>query len=152
VAGIVKDLDLLEYAYTVRRINPTSPTVLAKAFDATMAQEGIALQRGISKPEPGQTMKAAGGIIEATSDLVGAGYAVAGFKGKTPAGHLAQIRKPPFSMDKNENLKQLEKDQPLRVFIETEQEDDALISSIVTELVRFYEPDDDTPDTAERAA
>ena len=142
VAGIVNELDLLEYSYTARRINPTPPTVLAKAFDASMEQEGIALQRGVARPEPGQSMHAAGGVIEATSDLVGAGYAVAGFKGTTPTGHLAQIRKPPFSMDKNENLKQLEREQPLRIFIETEEEDDALIAGIVAELVRFYDQHD----------
>ncbi len=125
VAGIVSELDLLEYSYTARRINPTPPTVLAKAFDASMEAEGIAIQRGVAKPEPGETMHAAGGVIEATSDLVGAGYAVAGFKGNARTGHLAQIRKPPFSWIKNENLKQLEREQPLRVFIEAEEEDDA---------------------------
>lgn len=151
VAGIVSGLDLLEYSYTARRINPTPPSVLAAAFDATMEQEGIALQRGVARPEPGETMHAAGGVIEATSDLVGAGYAVAGFKGTTPTGHLAQIRKPQFSMDKNENLKQLDREQPLRVFIETEEEDDALIAGIVGELVRFY-GHHDAPDIPEESA
>lgn len=143
VAGIVKELELKEYSYTARRINPTPPSVLAKAFDATMEQEGIAKQSGILKPAPGASMKAAGGVIEATSDLIGAGYAVAGFKGHTKGGHLAQIRKPQFSMDKAENLKQLEREQPLRVFIEAEREDDTLIASIVAELVRFYGGDDE---------
>jgi hypothetical protein len=144
VAAIAKELALTEYSYTARRINPTPPSVLAKAFDATMEQENISVQRGVAKPEPGEAMKAAGGVIEATSDLVGSGYAVAGFKGHTASGHLAQIRKPPFSMDKQENLKQLEREQPLRVFIEAEQEDDALIAGIVKELVRFYDRDDAT--------
>ena len=78
------------------------------------------------------------GIIGATSDLAGAGYGVLGAKGVTEGGHLAQIRKPPFSMDKKENLEQQEKAQPLRVFFDDELEGDQLIGSVVAELMRFY--------------
>lgn len=153
VKSIVGELDLKEYSYTARRINPTSPSALAKAFDATMEQEDIEKLSGIAKPKPGGSMHAKGGVIEATTDLVTVGYAVAGFKGHTKGGHLAQIRKPPFSMDKQDNLKQMEKEQPLRVFIEADKEDDALIPSIVAELVRFYDRDEsgetDVPEGAD---
>src|SRR3569623_331060 len=106
VVSFVKQLDLLEYAYTVRRINPTPLSVLAAALDASYAQEGIGINRGVAKPMPGETMHAKEGLIEATTDLAGAGYGVLGFKGKTTSGHIAQIKKPPFDLDKSENLRQ----------------------------------------------
>lgn len=144
VANIVDRLDLTEYAYTVRRINPTPPSVLAAALDASMGLEGIGINRGVAKPLPGETMHAKEGFIQATTDLAGAGYGVLGFKGRTENGHLAQIKKPPFSLDKKENLKQQEKEHPLRIFFEAETEDDNLIAGIVAELVRFYDHDDST--------
>jgi hypothetical protein len=140
VANIIGALDLLEYAYTVRRINPTPPSVLSAAFDASMAQEGIGIIRGSAKPLPGETMTANDGIIQATVDLSGAGYGVTGFKGVTDSGHLAQIRKPPFSLDKKENLRQQEKEQPLRVIFETEGDEADILAGVVAELVRFYTP------------
>jgi hypothetical protein len=144
VAAVVDKLDLSEYAYTVRRINPTPPSVLAAALDSSMAREGIGIDRGVAKPLPGETMHSDGGFIEATTDLAGAGYAVLGFKGTTEEGRLAQIKKPPFSLDKKENLRQMEKETPLRVFFESDNEDDALLASVVAELVRFYDGDDST--------
>jgi hypothetical protein len=135
---ILEDLDLAEYAYTIRRINPTPPSVLAAALDASMQSEGIGIQRGVAKPMPGETMHSENGFIRASSDFVEAGYGVLGFKGTTSGGHQAQIRKPTFSLDKKENLKQQQKETPLRVFIESSDSDDDLTSSIVSELVRFY--------------
>lgn len=138
VAAIVGQLDLLEFAYTIRRINPTPPSTLAAAFDASMAQEGIGTIRGLAKPLPGETMIANAGLIQATADLTGAGYGVTGFKGITETGHTAQIRKPPFSLDKRENLRQQEKEHPLRVIFETDGDEDDNIAGVVAELVRFY--------------
>lgn len=142
VVSFVSQLDLLEYAYTVRRINPTPPGVLSAALDASMAQEGIGINRGLAKPLPGETMHSSGGFIAATTELAGAGYGVLGFKGKTASGHIAQIKKPPFDLDKRENLRQQERETPLRVFFESDRDDSELIASVVGELMRFYDGDD----------
>jgi hypothetical protein len=149
---VVNNLELEEYSYTVRRINPTPPTTLAAALDASMEAEGIFIQRGVAKPAVGGSMKANGRLIAATRDLAADGYGVLGFKGTTPDGHSAQIKKPPFSLDKKDNLEQLEKEQPLRIIIESEEDNDEIIASVVAELVRFYTPSDDAPDTLEGAA
>jgi hypothetical protein len=138
VDAILQDMALEEYSYTIRRINPTPPSVLAAALDETMAQEGIGIQRGVAKPMPGETMQSGNGFIAASSDFVDAGYGVFGFKGTTGGGHEAQIRKPAFSLDKKENLKQQQRETPLRVFIESNGNEDDHLASIVSELVRFY--------------
>ncbi len=101
-----------------------------------MAKESIAISQGVVKPAPGNAMEKNEGLfIEATSDLAGAGYGVVGAKGRTSSGKLAQIRKPKFSMDKNENLEQQEREQPLRVFFDGEQSQEEIIASVVAELV-----------------
>lgn len=92
ITAIVNELDLKEYAYTIRRINPTPPGVLSAALDATMQAEGIGIQRGTAKPMPGESMHSNEGFIAATTELAEAGYGVLGFKGRTQAGHLAQIK------------------------------------------------------------
>jgi len=150
--AIVDKLDLKEYSYTVRRINPTPPSALAAALDASFAAEGIGIQSGVAKPMPGGTMKAEAGLIQSTMDLAGAGYGVLGFKGDTEAGHLAQIKKPPFSMDKKENLKQQEKEHPLRIFLEAAGDGEADLASVVSELLRFYSEEDGTPDIPQEPA
>lgn len=143
IAAIVGDLELLEYAYTVRRINPTAPGPLAAALDASMEKEGVGIRRGVDRPMPGESMKAKDQFIAASTELAAGGYGVLGFKGHTADGHLAQIKKPPFSLDKRENLKQQEREHPLRVFVEGDDED-AVLTSVVGELVRFYGRDDQT--------
>lgn len=137
ITAIVNELDLKEYAYTIRRINPTPPGVLSAALDESMKAEGIGIQRGTAKPMPGETMQSNEGFIAATTELAEAGYGVLGFKGHTNAGRLAQIKKPPFSMDKKENIKEQAREHPLRVFIESEAEE-AIWAGVVAELVRFY--------------
>jgi hypothetical protein len=142
IEQVVNSLDLEEYSYTVRRINPTPPSALAAALDASMANEGVGIQRGTARPMPGNSMHAGEGTIGATRDLAGAGYGVVGFKGTTEGGHIAQIRKPPFSLDKEKNLEQQEKEQPLRVVIESDGEENEIIAAVVAELLRFYVPND----------
>jgi hypothetical protein len=137
VTTMMQVLDLEEYSYTVRRINPTPPGALSAALDASMETEGIGILRGVAKPMPGGDMEIEEGLIGQTAELAGGGYGVVGFKGTTEDGSLAQIRKPPFSLDKADNLRQMEKEQPLRVFIEEEDADD-ILAGVVTELVRFY--------------
>lgn len=143
ITTMMQALDLKEYSYTVRRINPTPPGVLAAALDSSMETEGIGIMRGVAKPMPGGEMKVDEGLIGQTGQLAGGGYGVVGFKGETDAGSVAQIRKPPFSLEKSENLKQMEKEQPLRVFIEEDDEKD-ILPSVVGELVRFYGADEKT--------
>ncbi|MFL6830299.1 MAG: hypothetical protein ACJ8D5_06730, partial [Sphingomicrobium sp.] len=79
IEQVVNALELEEYSYTVRRINPTPPSALADALDASMASEGIGINRGTAKPMPGGVMHAGEGTIGATRDLAGAGYGVVGF-------------------------------------------------------------------------
>lgn len=151
ITTIVDRLELTEFSYTVRRINPTPPGVLAKALDESMAGENVFTVRGVAKPEPGSSMTAGNGIVGAATEMASGGYGVLGFKGHTDDGHLAQIKKPPFSLDKKENLKQQEREHPLRIFIDDAEEEDALLARIVSELVGFYE-NDDTPDISEEPA
>ncbi|MCB2049191.1 MAG: hypothetical protein KDE32_13355 [Novosphingobium sp.] len=141
VSNVLDQLSLKEYSFTVRRINPTPPGALSAALDASMEAEGIGVYRGVSKPMPGGEMHRDEGVIGQTAELAEGGYGVVGFKGETDAGSVAQIRKPPFSMEKSENIKQMEKEQPLRVFVE-DGEDDEVMASVVAELVRFYGGDD----------
>lgn len=143
VLGIIDALELSEYSYTVRRINPTPPGALAAAFDATMEREGVGIQRGVAKPMPGGEMHIGEGIIGQTAELATGGYGVVGFKGHTEDGSLAAVRKPPFSLDKAENLRQMEKEQPLRVYVEEAAETE-MMASVVGELVRFYDRDETT--------
>ena len=137
VSEMMDLVDLKEYSYTVRRINPTPPGVLSAALDASMEEEGIGILRGVAKPMPGGEMERDEGIIGQSAELAQGGYGVLGWKGETTAGSLAQIKKPPFSLEKSKNLKQMDKDQPLRVFIEEEAEKD-VVPRVVEELVRFY--------------
>jgi len=140
VTAMLDVLDLEEYSYTVRRINPTPPGVLSAALDASMEAEGIGVLRGVAKPMLGGDMEREDGLIGQTAELASGGYGVLGFKGHTEDGSTAQIRKPPFSLEKSKNLKQMEKEQPLRVFIEEESVKDVR-RSVVAELVRFYDRD-----------
>ena len=140
VTAMMSALDLKEYSYTVRRINPTPPGAISAALDASMKAEGIGVMRGVAKPMPGGEMEMEEGLIAATAELASGGYGVVGFKGETEAGSVAQIRKPTFSLEKSENLKQMEKEQPLRVFVE-EEDQDQILPSVVAELVRFYDHD-----------
>lgn len=140
VSAMMAEVDLKEYSYTVRRINPTPPGALAEALDASMRDEGIGKQSGIAKPVEGGAMHQEGGIIAKSVELAEGGYGVIGFKGETDGGHIAQIRKPPFSMEKSKNLLQMEKEQPLRVLVEEERVDE-IAASVVAELVRFYDRD-----------
>lgn len=151
ITQVLDELTLKEYSYTVRRINPTPPSALAEAMHNSLVAEGIAISRGVAVPAAGEEMVRGEGPIGATSDLAAAGYGVIGAKGLTANGRLAQIRKPPFSMDKKENLEQQEKEQPLRVFFDDEEQGDDLIASVVGELVRFY-GGDDAPDVPEVSA
>lgn len=140
VTAMMSVLDLKEYSYTVRRINPTPPGALSAALDASMEAEGIGVLRGVARPMPGGEMEGHEGLIGQTAELAGGGYGVLGFKGETEDGSIAQIRKPPFSLEKSENLRQMEKEQPLRVLIE-EEDDKDILPSVVAELVRFYDRD-----------
>jgi hypothetical protein len=135
---VLDDLKLGEFHYTVRRINPHPPSALAQALDESFQQEGIGISRGVVKPLPGAEMEKGNGLIGAATDLASAGYGVIGAKGTTASGHTAHIPKPPFSLDKNENLEQQEKEQPLRILFDGELEGDQLIAGVVTELVRIY--------------
>ncbi|MEE4155577.1 MAG: hypothetical protein V2I27_15565 [Erythrobacter sp.] len=138
VTAMMSALSLKEYSYTVRRINPTPPGVLSAALDSSMESEGIGILRGVAKPMPSGKMEMDEGLIAQTAELAGGGYGVVGFKGETEAGSVAQIRKPAFSLEKSENLKQMEKEQPLRVFVEEESQ---ILPGVVAELVRFYDND-----------
>ncbi len=138
---LLGSLDLLEYSYTVRRYNPHAPSALAKRLHDAMGEEGIGIQRGVAKPMPGETMKAGEGLIQATSDLAQAGYGVTGFRGVTESGAVAQVPKPPFNMDRKENLRQQAKEQRVRMFFERMYDDEDMTASVVAELVRFYDHD-----------
>lgn len=144
VSAVLKELSLLEYAYSVRRYNPHAPGVLAKRTSDAMAEEGIGTLRGVARPMPGEEMRAAEGHIEGTSELAEAGYGVVGFRGTTDSGHVVHLPKPTFDLDKNKNLKEQEKPQRLRVYFERpEVPDEDMTPSIVRELVRFYDRDVD---------
>lgn len=144
VTAMMEAVNLKEYSHTVRRINPTPLGVLSAALDETMDSEGIGTLRGVAKPMLGGKVYVEEGVLAQTAELAGGGYGVFGFKGNTDAGSVAQIRKPAFSMEKSENLKQMEKEQPLRVLIEEEDGDNSLLFSVVGELVRFYDRDEET--------
>lgn len=142
VTGVVETLALTEYSYSVRRFNPHTRSELARRLSEAMAAEGIFTNRGVVKPAPGETMTYGEGLIGGTAGLADDGYGVVGFKGITPAGHHAQIKKPQFSTDKNDNIKQQQKDQHLRVLFERDAAEQDLTASIVAELVRFYDRDE----------
>lgn len=151
LSQVLGELSLGEFYYTVRRINPHPPSALAAALDASFQQEGIGISRGVVKPMPGAEMSKGDGLIGATTDLAEAGYGVIGAKGRTPSGNVAHIPKPPFSLDKEENLEQQEKEQPLRILFDGELHAGELIAGVVAELVRIY-GGDGAPDVPEVAA
>lgn len=141
VNAVLGELSLTEYSYTVRRYNPHAPSDLARRTSEAMAAEGIGMQRGLVRPAAGEVMHAGEGLIQGTSDLAEAGYGVRGFKGRTAAGHEAQVPKPNFNMERMRNIKQQAKQQRLRVFFEREAADHDVIPGVVAELVRFYDRD-----------
>ena len=125
VSKALETWDLQKYSFTVRPNNPRPVGKLAKRLSEQMKADGIGQYAGVAKPVDGQSMqKSNEGLIEATSELVEAGYGQQAMSGNTPNGIRAEIKKPRFDQDPERNDKAREKDRELRVFIESEDEDE----------------------------
>ena len=130
-----------EYSYTVRPVNPTGGD-LALLRSEMHKSEGIAREVGKVKPNEGESLTMAEGIIGQTKAMADAGYGQIGIKGVTEDGHSATIPKATFSMSKEKNLAYRE-DKPryLRIGIEQNDQDRSELDSILRALMRFFQRD-----------
>lgn len=85
-----------------------------------------------------------GGYIAETLGLAQRGYGQIGVKGYTPDGHEAAYGKPKFSVDKQENEKQKNKPQSLKVYIDPQETEDETIGEVAKALLGFYDRRDQT--------
>lgn len=108
-----------------------------------MRASGIGQLRGVAKPEPGGTMQRGDdGLIEATNELTNAGYGQEAITGFTADGLRAEIKKPRFDYEPQKNDRNREKPRQLRVFVETENDDEEeIMFTAAASLDRFYNGD-----------
>lgn len=133
--------DLTDYQYTVRPLNPISLSDLTNARSEAMKAENIAKETAHLHAPPGGIMHPNLGPIAQTQEMVDAGYGQNGFKGITPDGHLAQVPKPAFHMDKKRNFAEREKPRFVRMIFEHDGDEGgehALAPLIARAMANFY--------------
>lgn len=131
---------LKEYSFTVSPLNPIRASDLAERRSEAMRRENIARESGKVSPNEGDSMRANGGVIQETSDLIAVGYGQDGFRGVTPDGHTAHVPKPKFYQDRHKNLREREKPHYVRVLMEDQEEEEQndLHLDVARVLRRFF--------------
>lgn len=134
----LKNWNLIECSYTIKPLNPISASDLAERRSDAMKRENINRETGKVSPPAGKSMQQNGGIIEETNELAKVGYGARGFRGRTPDGHIAQVKKPIFHDDRHKNLKEQAKEHFVRVAFDVKDDDRPLINQISSALKGFY--------------
>lgn len=128
---------LSTFSFTVRPSNPHPPGVEAKALEDVLKARNVARSKGTWEAPEGDSIKPDAemrGII----DLTDHGYGQIALKGETE-GVQAEIKKQPFSEDKNKNINSLEQPREMRIKIDAEGlSETALKKRIAATLVGFY--------------
>lgn len=135
-----KNWTLQEVSFKVRPSNPHSRTQLSQEMTDALVAEGIYEYSAKAVSGGGKVMKPGGGPIDAAIGLSDDGYGQYGVRARTPDGHLAQIKRPAFTYDKDKNLKVQDRPRDLRVFVEPVADaDDSYVAATVKALIEFYD-------------
>lgn len=131
---------LTSFKFTIRPNNPRPVSRLAEALGDQLKKDFIGSMTGTAKPEPGDHMRMGdGGFINATTDLIDAGYGQSAVAGTTPDGLEAEIKKPRFDLDPDKNEKIQGKPRQLRIYIDSEDmTDEQVFATAAGSLIRFY--------------
>jgi hypothetical protein len=132
--------ELTQFRFTIRPNNPRPVSRLAEELSEQMKADGIGKLTGVAKPSDTGNMKMADeGFIRSASDLVDAGYGQSAIAGITEDGLRAEIKKPPFSEDRQKNEQLQAKDRELRVFVDAiDMGDDEIHRTAARSLIQFY--------------
>lgn len=131
--------NLVQYDYTIRPLNPIRPSDFSVLRSDAMKLDGAATDSGRIKPADGQHMKAEGGIISRTEEVVSAGYGQSGGRAITPGGNEARVPKPRFFMDTKKNLAEQEKERFLKIIFDVEDDETVSPAQIARTLRDFYD-------------
>jgi hypothetical protein len=99
----------------------------------------IGKMRGMAQPSHGHYIhNPTEGFVGEAVGLTSQGYGQITIKGKTPEGHEASFGKPVFSESRDENAKRQERPRSLRVYFETDGNEEQLNAAVAKSLVDFY--------------
>ncbi len=123
VTRALKQWRLKEFSYTVRPFNP-HPRDPGRELSEMFKRDGIGRLSGKAIPSAGKVMSMnSGGYIEQTVGLAESGYGQIGFSGTTKDGLNASVKKPKFTLDRDQNEKTQTEPRMLRVMIEPSSDD-----------------------------
>jgi len=141
VQNALKSWSLTNFNFTIRPNNPRPVSRLAEELSEQMKADGIGRLSARAVPKSDDTMQMGdSGLIQAVADLVDAGYGQLALAGRTEDGLRAEIKKPKYSADRQQNEAASEKPRELRVWVEVDANttDDDVVIIAAEALIKFY--------------